>query len=455
MFLEFPARVVSFARRICHGLVLIGLAGCATRPMSDVPVLAVNIGGPSYRSADGILYAADKGATKGDIRQMHKVFGTQDVPLYERYREGHITGEYAVPNGTWDVTLDFAEPSLAPGNRRFDVYLEGKQRWTAMDVAQSRDGRKVSALTVTFPNVRVHDGVLSLDLRPVKGDAILSAILVRKHHSPAPMTMVWHDEFNGNRLDKAAWNIVVWPPRTVNDEDQAYTGRPANLRVENGHLVIEAKREDYGEARYTSARINTLDKENFRYGRIEVRARLPRGQGTWPAIWMLPVDPYVHATTCDKGSRWQGSSTCDAWPNSGEIDIMEHVGYQPGHIHATVHTEAYNWSNWQQRKGRILVGDPFDQYHTYAIEWRPSRIDMFVDGSVYFSYTNDGSGWRAWPFDRPFYLILNLAVGGMWGRAGGPIDDEVLPQRLMVDYVRVYRFNDHGGVDGDNGKKVN
>ena len=131
--------------------------------------------------------------------------------------------------------------------------------------------------------------------------------------------------------------------------------------------------------------------------------------------------------------------TCDGWPNSGEIDIMEHVGYQMDHIHGTVHTKAYYWVMWEQRKGRILIDGVADGFHVYALEWSPERIDIFVDDAHYFTYMNEGRGWEEWPFDQPFHLILNIAVGGVWGRSGGPIDDSIFPQRMLVDYVRVYQ----------------
>ena len=121
---------------------------------------------------------------------------------------------------------------------------------------------------------------------------------------------------------------------------------------------------------------------------------------------------------------------------------MEHVGYQMNHIHGTVHTEAYYWKKWEQRKGRILLDAVDEKFHVYAIEWSPERIDMFVDDSLYFTYVNENKGWREWPFDKPFFLIMNIAVGGAWGRAGGPIDDAIFPQRMLVDYARVYRLSE-------------
>jgi len=269
---------------------------------------------------------------------------------------------------------------------------------------------------------------------------VLSALQVRKKTGrDASWELVWQDDFDGPELDATKWTHNVWPPRKVNDEDQAYTSRARNVRIEDGHLVIEAHREDYEGAAYTSGRIHSSGKADFLYGRFEVRSRLPRGQGTWPAIWMLPSDPMVYATTCSNDADWQGSNDCDAWPNSGEIDIMEHVGYQMNHIHGTVHTRAYYWRMWEQRKGRIVIDDAADDFHIYAMEWSPERIDVFVDDSLYFTYVNEHNSWREWPFDRPFNLILNIAVGGAWGRAGGPIDDSIFPQRMLVDYARVYR----------------
>jgi len=118
---------------------------------------------------------------------------------------------------------------------------------------------------------------------------------------------------------------------------------------------------------------------------------------------------------------------------------MEHVGYQMGHVHGTVHNEAYYWLKWEQRKGRILLDDLDEEFRVYALEWTPERIDIFVDDTHYFMYVNEGTGWNVWPYDHPYNLILNVAVGGAWGRAGGPIDDSIFPQQMLVDYVRVYR----------------
>ena len=171
---------------------------------------------------------------------------------------------------------------------------------------------------------------------------------------------------------------------------------------------------------YTSARLVSRDKGDWTYGRFEIRAKLPRGRGTWPAIWMLPTD-------------WEYGG----WPGSGEIDIMEHVGYDMNVVHSTVHTESYHHSIGTQKGESILVDDVDTSFHVYAVEWRPDRIDAFVDGQKYFTFVNEGTGYQEWPFDKRFHLLLNIAVGGSWGGAQG-VDNSIFPQQLVIDYVRVY-----------------
>lgn len=428
--------------------LLLAASNCASRQTPAVSpseaaapqplVWAVNVGGPMYVATDGTRYEAESAVRGGQVKALEVVKGSQDSLLYRTFRVGDVEVARSIPNGTYDVTFHFAEPEDVKGGARvFDAFVEDKRVINDLDVMASRDGKVYSALTVTVADVVVADGELNARFEASAGQPVLSAFVVR-HKTPrtGPWKLVWSDEFDAAELDREKWDINVWPARKVNDEDQAYTSRPKNLRIEAGHLVVEAHKEDYEGAAYSSGRIHARGKNL--YGRFEVRAKLPQGKGTWPAIWMLPADPFKYATKCKAGDEWQGSSTCDAWPNSGEIDIMEHVGYQMGHVHGTVHNESYYWVKWEQRKGRILVDDAADAFHIYALEWTPERIDVFVDDTLYFTYINEKSGWNSWPYDQPFQVILNVAVGGAWGRAGGGIDDSVFPQRMLVDYVRVY-----------------
>lgn len=246
--------------------------------------------------------------------------------------------------------------------------------------------------------------------------------------------MVWNDEFSNTGLpDASRWGYDVGGGGWGNNELEYYTNaRLENARCENGNLIIEARKESYQGMDYTSARLVTTNKGDWRYGRFEVRAKLPGGKGTWPAIWMLP-------TTWVYGS----------WPSSGEIDIMEYVGYDPGNVHGSIHTEAYNHTIGTQKTSTYVVADAETAFHTYAIEWTRETIDFFVDDVKYFSFANEHTGYKVWPFDQPFHFILNLAVGGDWGGAEG-VDPNIWPQQMVVDYARVYQYitKDQIVVDG-------
>jgi beta-glucanase (GH16 family) len=234
--------------------------------------------------------------------------------------------------------------------------------------------------------------------------------------------LIWSDEFNYSGLpDSTKWNYDVGGHGWGNNELQYYTSRrPENARVENGILTIEARKEDFEGKKYTSARLVTKGKGDWTYGRIDVRAKLPKGLGTWPAIWML------------------GSTTPLKWPEDGEIDIMEHVGYDQGKIHASVHTKKYYHSIGTQKTAQIMVPDCSENFHVYSLQWNKDTITMLMDNQPYFTFTNEHTGKEAWPFDGPFHLLLNVAVGGNWGGAKG-VDENIWPQKMEVDYVKVYR----------------
>jgi beta-glucanase (GH16 family) len=234
--------------------------------------------------------------------------------------------------------------------------------------------------------------------------------------------LVWADEFKYKGLpDTSKWNYDTGGHGWGNNELQYYTkNQLKNARVENGFLIIEAHKEKLQHSNYTSARLITKGKGDWSHGRIEVRAKLPRGRGTWPAIWML------------------ASSHPLQWPDDGEIDIMEHVGHNPGFIHFSIHTKKFNHIIGTQKTDTLLLKDAMDAFHVYAIEWNEQSMQWFVDGKKTFEVTNDGGGYEAWPFNQPFHLLLNIAVGGNWGGQKG-VDDSIFPQRMLIDYVRVYQ----------------
>ncbi len=234
--------------------------------------------------------------------------------------------------------------------------------------------------------------------------------------------LVWNDEFNvDGKPDESKWGYDIGGHGWGNNELQYYTSDSVNVRVNNGKLVIETHYYPTLNIKYTSARVVTKNKGDWLYGRVEVKAKLPAGLGTWPAIWMLPTD-------------WEYGG----WPASGEIDIMEHVGYDPNVIHGTVHTEAFNHSIGSQVGNNVTIPTAISDYHIYTIEWYEDRIDFFIDDNKYFFFENQNKSYREWPFDKRFHLIMNIAFGGNWGGAQG-IDNSIFPVQMDIEYVRVYK----------------
>ena len=252
---------------------------------------------------------------------------------------------------------------------------------------------------------------------------------------------VWSDEFDGDELDMSKWNILRWRPRWVNNEEQAYTNRDTNVFLQDGNLVIQGLIEpnyydtDYNgnqyTANYTSGRVNTDDNFSWTYGRFDIRAKLPSGKGSWPAIWMLGE-----------------SITSIGWPDCGEIDIMEHVGFDDGNIHGSIHTKDFNHIMNTQRSGSMTVSSATESFHVYSLEWSPNYLRFLIDDSPFFFVYNDSNGDEAkWPFDSPHYMILNLAIGGDWGGVQG-IEPSSFPMRMLVDHVRVSkRSENHPDVE--------
>lgn len=247
------------------------------------------------------------------------------------------------------------------------------------------------------------------------------------------LEMIWSDEFNGNELDTGLWtyNVGDGCPDNCgfgNNEDQYYSDSPDNISVQGGRLIITGKEDTLGGLDYSSAKIDSKNKGDFRYGRIEARMKFPTGQGIWPAFWMLPTEKVY-----------------GGWPKSGEMDIVEMIGSNPGQVVGTLHTgdpHVYVSGYYNLPSGEILA----DDFHVYSMEWEPDSVTFFFDGIQYHQLTPDDiSPWA--PFLEDFYLILNLAMGGNWP---GPVDGTTeLPQTLEVDYVRVYNRPERLPIKGD------
>ena len=272
------------------------------------------------------------------------------------------------------------------------------------------------------PNRYVTDGFLRVLLA-----IILTVSLASANGADNSWRLVWSDEFDGTRLDYTKWAVEENAHGGGNGEEQFFVDRPENVRVENGNLVLEARKEQFessGQLRqYTSGRIRTKHRADWKYGRIEVRAKLPTGRGLWPAIWMLPTQEHY-----------------GGWAASGEIDIMELIGHEPNTVHGTLHYGSKWPHNVHTGKPFVLSSGTFaDDFHVFALEWEQGAIRWSVDGALYQTQTEwrtDGGPFPA-PFDQPFYLILNVSVGGQW--PGPPDAKTVFPQRMLVDYIRVYQ----------------
>ncbi|GAB4254824.1 MAG: hypothetical protein Kow00109_30080 [Acidobacteriota bacterium] len=246
--------------------------------------------------------------------------------------------------------------------------------------------------------------------------------------APSGWRLVWADEFDGTTVDTNRWEFMIGDgtnygiPGWGNAELEYYTDRPENARVEGGSLHIVARKESFGGRQYTSARLRTKNKGDWTYGRFEIRAKLPKGKGIWPALWMLPTDEVY-----------------GGWPHSGEIDIMELVGHEPNRVHGTLHYSSQTGSHvFTGMSYRLPSGDFSDDFHVFALEWEPGEMRWYVDGKLFLvqTYWSTRAAPYPAPFDQRFHLLMNLAVGGNW--PGSPDATTVFPQEMVIDYVRVY-----------------
>ncbi|MEE9433764.1 MAG: malectin domain-containing carbohydrate-binding protein, partial [Sphingorhabdus sp.] len=302
------ARSATMAGCLCllTACVQTGVESAGEQGHAAIPeTLAINVGGGAMTTLDGVAYSADESwVIGGEAGKLDAVSGTQSAELYQTYRKGAIKLSIPVPTGEYDVTLKFAEPDDTNMRARiFDVLVEGKVAIPRLNVRLRRDGNLRAGLSQTIPRVQITDGKVDIDFKAHSGEPVLSAVVIRPHAAAdtSNFKLKWADEFDvDGKPDPARWNSKNWRAKRVNREDQAYTDRAKNARIKDGKLIIEAHKEDYLGAKYTSARLTSEGHGDLLYGRVEVRAKIPTGGGSWPAIWMYPTD------------RWRYSGGCDA-----------------------------------------------------------------------------------------------------------------------------------------------
>ncbi|MBN1407427.1 MAG: family 16 glycosylhydrolase [Calditrichaceae bacterium] len=344
--------------------------------------------------------------------------------------------------GRYRCEINLSSESNTSGSCWIEDYYDNQDGRTynitaGIPVPATRKGGKYSITSKEgCPlNTGLHKMKLHFESDSVNVDWIIFTLI--KPHRITPDTfvqnmagdkweLVWSDEFEGQGLpdtNKWAYDIGNWG--WGNNEPQYYTEyRTENARQENGNLVIEARKNDLGQP-WTSARLTTRGKENFLYGKIEFRAMPPAGIGTWAACWFL-------------GDAYRDELS---WPYCGEIDVMECVGREvnqgtgDGINHASCHTRAYYFKQGNHLTSTIQVKNMTNEFHLYSIEWSPDGIHAYLDGQKYYTY-DKLNGEREWPFNNPQNIILNLAMGG---GMGGPIDENITSQKLLIDYVRVYQ----------------
>ena len=343
----------------------------------------------------------------------------------------NMPGE-AEPNATITTSVESINAPAEGGVYQITVGTTASE-WSAyaidswLQVACDNTVSSSGTVTVTVPENGV-EKVLSSEVIVMSGTArkhipLSQAAASNPYTAPEGYELVWHDEFNtGTELRADYWTHEVWGKGTVNDELQYYVNHlspdgKAVTEIKDGALRINCFKEN---GKVYSGRVYAKVNSGWTYGYIEASIKLPKGKGTWPAFWMMPVN-------------------FKSWPADGEIDIMEEVGGHPNYVSSSLHANAHVHTAGTQVTHEMLCEGAEDGFHTYAILWTEHNITTYVDGQVQLSYDNRGLGRDDWPYDDPFYVILNLAWGGSWGAAHGGVDESALPATMEIDYVRVFK----------------
>lgn len=391
----------------------------AVSSVSDTPgVIVVEaenlLNASDFTIEDGIVSVSSESALEFNV----------DIPTAGRYKTE------VVASSEGENTLWVEDYTKNTDGRTYNISGSLDIPAGAAMASYSVDGTPLNAVTHPM-KLHVADGGAKIDK--------LIFTLIREHEvTPETLTqntdgdtweVAWSDEFDGTEVDQSKWTYDVGNWGWGNNELQYYTvDRPENARVEDGNLIIEARKNDM-EQEWTSARLTTRGKVSFLYGKIEFRAQVPSGKGNWAAAWTLG-DSYVDELS---------------WPYCGEIDIMESVGYEvdpetlDGIAHCTVHTPAYYFKINNQISSVKDIPNIAGEFHTYTVEWTPTEVKGFVDGEEYYLYDKTAND-KEWPFNQPQNIIINLAMGGGWGGAQG-MDPDITSQKIIFDYIRVYAKN--------------
>ena len=365
------------------------------------------------------LTATDKIYTEGDA-DVTKV--TLTVTLNTESPEYPVEIDYYIKH----VSTDDEDVTMILSTAPKTVVLEEGETTKTFDIEITGDTDYETdeefTVSLTNPiNTILRASAKSVDIKILNDDECIVDCGYITPEIYAGYDLVWSDEFNGESIDATQWNWEVNGDGGGNNEEQYYIDSEENSYIENGNLVLVAKREDYQGKKYTSARLTTQGKYSVQYGRIDIRAIVPDGRGIWPALWMLG-----------------DNIGTDGWPNCGEIDIMELVGYEPNKVHATAH-----WGNSTVDKG--ISGAAKDdengfssKYHVYSLEWDGNGLKFMVDDEEIHYVPQSATSGYVNPFNQKFFFIFNIAVGGDWGGSQG-IDDAAFPQKMTVDYIRVFQ----------------
>ena len=310
-----------------------------------------------------------------------------------------VNGTLTIPANTWNASISVSVPAnnLREAPKTFYLQLSDP-----VNATLSGNGKAIGTILSDGTDLNVDNSGYTTPL------------------AQPGYVLKWSDEFNGNVLDNTAWNYETGGSGWGNNELQNYTTSAKNSFLTNGYLVIEARKETVGNNDYTSARLQTLGKKEFTYGRVDIRAKLPKGKGIWPALWMLGANI---ATT--------------PWPASGEIDIMEVLGHEPNKTYGTIHWGNVGSGSTHIGKDYSLPSGDFSQsFHVFSFIWTADKMEWLIDDvKFYTAFKSEVNG--NYPFDKPFFFILNVAVGGNW--PGNPDASTVFPQRMIVDYIRMFQ----------------